>query len=305
MKAREFTKRMKAELNNEKNLFNELEMKLYGVQAYFVVPGEEYSVIIKATRAANGRYYFVTREGYRVAWSTLPADKVESICKDMYDRHAADEAAVIKSVNQLRNTGNALVPAEIIDEVADTAEAVGVRCFVLTSGTDETNRIKYLCSIAPTAEEGRELAKAAQQNREAEDTTTPTPSESKSESESEAKPARRFAAVVADYIAGTWFYTIKPAAAKFGRKAAHVITRAALFAFRFVWFAAIFCASVGTMLATGYGLSFTPLQYAPILLRILLFTVCIFSATAGIEGLLLYISKKIDNATNNRLFAMH
>lgn len=158
----------------------------------------------------------------------------------------------------------------------------------------------YVCLCTPDFIKAAEIANAGDI-----DTTTPTPSESKSKSDSEAKPARRFAAVVADYIAGTWLYTIKPAAVKFGRKAAHIITRAALFAFRLVWFAAIFCASVGTMLATGYGLSFTPLQHTPILLRILLFAVCIFSTTAGIEGLLLYISKKIDNATNNRLFAMH
>ena len=168
---------MKAELNNENSVFNEFELKLYGVQAYGVTYGEEYNVIVKAARRANGRYYFITREGYEIAWSTLPADQVEHICADMYDQHDRDELATIKHVNQLRNDGTALVPAEIMNDVADTAEAVGVRCFILTSGIDEAGRVKYLCSIGTTAEEGRELATAAKLNREAiaaenENTTT-------------------------------------------------------------------------------------------------------------------------------------
>lgn len=150
---------MKRELNE--NVFNEFELRLFGVQAYGVIYGEEYNVIVKAARRANGRYYFKTREGYEIAWSILPADQVENICRDMYDQHAADELATIKKVNQLCNYGTALVPAEIMNQVYDTADAIGVTVYILTSGVNERGDVLYYCSLGTTADEGRAIARAA------------------------------------------------------------------------------------------------------------------------------------------------
>ena len=132
------------------------------------------------------------------------------------------------------------------------------------------------------------------------------------ESKRESRPARVWAticarlatlwAILSDYAAGTWLYTIKPAAAKFGRKAAHIITRAALYAFRVVWFAAILVATFETL----YALIVTIGDLLPniIIIRILFFF--IFAAAAvGVELLLIAGTRRIDNATENRLFNMH
>ena len=174
MKTSEFTKRMKAELNNETNVFNEFELKLYGVQAYGVTYGEEYNVIVKAARRANGRYYFITREGYEIAWSTLPAEKVEKICADMYDQHESDEKAARESYDRLKANGTAHVRAEIMNDVYKLADAEGVAVFVLTSGADEINRLYYVCSLGTTADEGRSIARAAAAaDHQDTDTTTP------------------------------------------------------------------------------------------------------------------------------------
>ena len=132
---------MKAELNNESNVFNEFEIKLYGVQAYGVTYGEEYNVIVKAARRANGRYYFITREGYEIAWSTLPADQVEHICADMYDQHDHDQAAARDNYDHIKKAGAALVRAELMNDVYELADAEGVAVFLLTSGTDERGNV--------------------------------------------------------------------------------------------------------------------------------------------------------------------
>lgn len=131
------------------------------------------------------------------------------------------------------------------------------------------------------------------------------------ESKRESRTARVLAAVCArlatlwailsDYAAGTYIYTIKPAAAKFGRKVAKVITCAALYIFRVVWFGAILCAT----LATLAGLASYIADYVPafFLLRLAAFFGCA-AVAALVEIALIYISKIIDRATDRRLFAM-
>lgn len=117
--------------------------------------------------------------------------------------------------------------------------------------------------------------------------------------------AARFAtlwAILSDYAAGTWLYTIKPAAAKFGRKAAAFALRA----FRFVWFAGIFAVTLFVFYVTAYALGhFDPLHNVTEWIRIPFGLICIGCTSIGAELLLLLLTKRIDRATNNRLFNMH
>lgn len=221
MKQNEFTKRMKAELNNENNVFNEFELKLYGVQAYGVTYGEEYNVIMKAARRANGRYYFITREGYEIAWSTLPAEKVEKICADMYDQHESDEKAARESYDRLKANGTAHVRAEIMNDVYELADAEGVPVFLLTSGTDERGNVLYMCSLGTTADEGREIAARRRADQmttnEAETITTtnetPAADVPAEYMENEAEKIARYmmenaAPVVAEIVNGAFVYHV-------------------------------------------------------------------------------------------------
>lgn len=132
------------------------------------------------------------------------------------------------------------------------------------------------------------------------------------ESKRESRPARVWATVCArlatlwailkDYAAGTWFFTIKPAAAKFGRKAAAFGLRA----FRFVWFAGIFAVTLFVFYVTAYALGhFDPLHNVTLWIRIPFGLICIGCTSIGTEILLILLTKRIDRATNNRLFAMH
>jgi hypothetical protein len=160
------TKRMKELINAESNVMDTVELQLYGVQAYHVDCESEYNVIIRAERHYNGRYYFVTREGYQVAWSILDKEQVEKICEDMLDQIAQDELETIKAVNRLQNNGTTFVRAEIMNAVFNLADEVNVPCHILTSGTDEQNNVLYHVSLGTTASEGQRIAKEQREKRE-------------------------------------------------------------------------------------------------------------------------------------------
>ena len=99
-----------------------IELVKYGIQIYFAVEGEEYSVITKAEKY-KGRYYFVTREGRRVAWSSLDADKLGHACDDFIEQIKADETAEISEHTTTRHN----VTAARINQVATViTDAVGV-----------------------------------------------------------------------------------------------------------------------------------------------------------------------------------
>lgn len=161
-------KNMKQLLNDETNLFNEVELKLFGVQAYGVTYGEEYNVITKATRRANGRYYFVTREGYEIAWSTLSADKVASICADMFDQMEQDQQAAAECYNHVKRYGVALIRAELMNKVYEMANAEGVELFMIVSGIDECGNVLYKMSLGSTSDEGEKIAKERENAENAE-----------------------------------------------------------------------------------------------------------------------------------------
>jgi hypothetical protein len=93
--------------------------------------------------------------------------------------------------------------------------------------------------------------------------------------------------------------TAAPAA---GSMVAKVITRAALYLFRFVWFAVILVATFATLA----GLCSVMADALPsfFLLRLVGFLVCA-AAAVGVELLLIAGTRRIDRATDCRLFAMH
>jgi hypothetical protein len=78
--------------------YNEIELVKYGVQAYGVDCESEYNVIVKAEKT-NGRYFFTTREGYRVAWSTIDAEYLDHVCADFLAQLTDDEERTTPAEN--------------------------------------------------------------------------------------------------------------------------------------------------------------------------------------------------------------
>lgn len=117
--------------------------------------------------------------------------------------------------------------------------------------------------------------------------------------------ARRFASVVADYMAGTWD-SIKTRSRKAWKKAAPTLSRFALRAFRVLWFVGILAACAFVMGATAaYLADCETFHQLPALVRIPAGCVAVFGGTLAVEFALLVISKRIDRATDHKLFAMH
>lgn len=127
---------MKAELNADSNIMNRVELAIYGVQAYNVIEGEEYNVIVKAERANNGRYYFVTREGIKLAWSQMPAEKVEFICGEMLERETADKKAASDNLTTLKRVKKMWVNYRLLHlYLYDLADADGLTINIVTFGS--------------------------------------------------------------------------------------------------------------------------------------------------------------------------
>lgn len=127
---------MKAELNADSNIMNRVELAIYGVQAYNVIEGEEYNVIVKAERANNGRYYFVTREGIKLAWSQMTAEKVEFICGEMLEREAADKKAAADNLTTLKRVKKMWVNYRLLHlYLYDLADADGLTINIVTFGS--------------------------------------------------------------------------------------------------------------------------------------------------------------------------
>lgn len=131
-------------------------------------------------------------------------------------------------------------------------------------------------------------------------------SDEEKERREEAANAERTANRSAEFLAA--FKARKAQAMKATKKAAQATAKAAgrvaLRVFRVLWFVAILAASVATMFGCGYALGTVTPHSLPVLLRILVFFVCVGAPALFVEYVLLRISKAMDNATGRRLFAM-
>lgn len=102
--------------------FEAIELVKYGIQIYNATEGNEYDVITKAEKY-NGRYYFITREGRRVAWSSLDSDKLDHACDDFIDNVKRDMTAETSENTTIYHNVTAARVGYLANVIAD---AVGV-----------------------------------------------------------------------------------------------------------------------------------------------------------------------------------
>ena len=93
----------------------EITLPVYGIQIYAsYVTGEEYTVIMKAERdIMTGRYYFIDRDGNRIAWSRLDADTLIHAAVDFADRMEEVEKQTAETVANLEKYEAAAVDADL------------------------------------------------------------------------------------------------------------------------------------------------------------------------------------------------
>lgn len=342
-----------------KAMINEQELQVIDLSARLIQvyvcdqTGNEYDVIISAERdIMTGRYYFITREGARVAWSRMPADKLATAAADFADALAAEvPAEEVENVNEC-TTVRRHVTAERVAEICKTfAEAVAL-CFGSSfpvsdmsidcrrfakwvageSGEEFDPDFAYWFAIRKQgSESGRReyvkercshlgapvyVLKVEREQRAGLFTlsvrvSSPATADKvagANDAEKTAANADRIEAERTANRSAEFLAAFKAQAMKATKKAAQATAKAAgrvaLRVFRVLWFVAILAASVATMFGCGYALGTVTPHSLPVLLRILVFFVCVGAPALFVEYVLLRISKAMDNATGRRLFAM-
>lgn len=92
------------------NAIEEIELTKYGIQIYAAyLNTEEYVefyVVMKAERdLRTGRYYFITREGERIAWSRLTAETLTVAAVDFLDAIESEEKRAAEALARLECYG--------------------------------------------------------------------------------------------------------------------------------------------------------------------------------------------------------
>jgi len=118
---------VKAMINAE--YLQRIDLVKYGIQVFAAYldneEPREYYVIVAAERdIKTGRYYFIDRDGVRIAWSRLNADTLAYACRDFIDQVNADKTTEKRAYNStLINNATREHVAEILNTIA---EAVSV-----------------------------------------------------------------------------------------------------------------------------------------------------------------------------------
>ena len=118
---------VKAMINAE--YLQRVDLVKYGIQVFAAYldseEPREYYVIVAAERdIKTGRYYFIDRDGVRIAWSRLNADTLAYACRDFIDQVNADQSTEERAdgVTEYNN-----VTRERLAEIGNAlAAAVGV-----------------------------------------------------------------------------------------------------------------------------------------------------------------------------------
>lgn len=112
---------LKAMLNA--SALERVECKMYGVQAYNLVEGEEYTVIVAYIKQGN-RYYFVDREGRKFLASRY--NRAEEVAAEILSRVTSAEQYVDERVTELQEKGETSVKIELLPEFFAACDYIGI-----------------------------------------------------------------------------------------------------------------------------------------------------------------------------------
>lgn len=97
---------------------DEIKLPVYGIQIYAAYLDteeyREYYVVMAAERdIKTGRYYFITREGDRIAWSRLDTETLITAAVDFADRAAELEKQAAERLRQLEEHSRAAIDSDV------------------------------------------------------------------------------------------------------------------------------------------------------------------------------------------------
>lgn len=135
----------------------------YGVQAYNIAKGEEYSVI-KAFAKQKNRYYFIDRENRRFLASHY--DRAEWLAGEVLAVLAEDKEAVNETVDQLERSGSVLVCADLLILFFEECDRRNLTVKSTDTGVDELERMLTRYDLVKDAETAQQEDNDKESNNE-------------------------------------------------------------------------------------------------------------------------------------------
>lgn len=138
---------LKELVNN--NVLESVKLRRYGVQAYNIAKGEEYTVIIKYARQ-GGRYYFIDRDGRRFLASHY--DRAEFVAGEMLEIIAEERAAAMHAADQVETFGSVLVCASLLDLFFEECDRRNIKVASSETCVDDLARMLTRYDLVKDAE---------------------------------------------------------------------------------------------------------------------------------------------------------
>ena len=138
---------LKELVNN--NVMERVELYTRGVQAYNIVDGEEYNVIV-AFAKQGGRYYFIDRDGRRFLASHY--DRAEFVAGEMLEVIANDRAAAQNAADQVEASGSVLVCADLLPLFFEECDRRNIHVTSTAAGVDDLGRMLTRYDLVQDAE---------------------------------------------------------------------------------------------------------------------------------------------------------
>ena len=131
------------------NVMERVELYTRGVQAYNIVDGEEYNVIV-AYEKQGGRYYFIDRDGRRFLASRYY--RAEFVDGEMLEVIANDRAASQNAADQVEASGSVLVCADLLPLFFEECDRRNIHVTSTAAGVDDLGRMLTRYDLVQDAE---------------------------------------------------------------------------------------------------------------------------------------------------------
>ena len=131
------------------NVMERVELYTRGVQAYNIVDGEEYNVIV-AFAKQGGRYYFIDRDGRRFLASRYY--RAEFVAGEMFAVIANDRAAAQNAADQVEASGSVLVCADLLPLFFEECDRRNIHVTSTAAGVDDLGRMLTRYDLVQDAE---------------------------------------------------------------------------------------------------------------------------------------------------------
>lgn len=138
---------LKELVNN--NVLERVKLRRYGVQAYNIAKGEEYTVLTEFAKL-GGRYYFIDRDGRRFLASHY--DRAEFVAGEMLEIIAEERAAAVHAADQVETSGSVLVCASLLDLFFEECDRRNVKVASSETCVDDLARMLTRYDLVKDAE---------------------------------------------------------------------------------------------------------------------------------------------------------